>query len=242
MGLKLGRWHLSLAIVFLFLGFLLSTAFTTQQRQGERSGPRKQNLVDFIGKQKNEHKKLGDQLIELRKSVEKFDSERAGRLGEQAVYARELERLRMRAGLKSVTGPGIEITLGDAPKSRMPLSVDPDGSLIHDYDLQIIVNALWRGGAEAIAINGERFVATTGIRSAGSTILINFNPQGGPYRIKAIGSSKKLEKSLKTDSDAALLMGDYAQKYGLITKVALLNKVTIPPYKGSLSLQLLRRE
>lgn len=240
MQFKLGRWHLSLAIVFVVLGFLLSTAFATQQRSGERPGPRKQNLIDFIEKQRREREKLGSQLVEARKNVAGLDSARAGRLGVLAKYSRELESLRVRAGLKGVSGRGIELLIGDA--ARIPLGADPDSFLIHDYDLQILINALWRGGAEAIAVNGERFVVNTGIRSAGSTILINSKPQGGPYRIKAIGASKRLVRTLKADSDAALLMGDYAQKYGLIVKLSTRNKVTIPPYKGSLRLQLLRRK
>jgi len=240
LGFKLGRWHVSLAIVFFILGFLLSTAFSTQQRWGARPGLRKQNLVDLIEQKRRERDKLGGQLIDVRKKVENLDSVRAGRLGTLASFSRELEGLRLKAGLKAVSGSGIELLIGDAP--RVPVGADPDSFLIHDYDLQIITNALWRGGAKALSINGERFVTNTGIRSAGSTILINSKPQGGPYRIIAIGDPKRLVELLKTDSDAALLMGDYAQKYGLITKLSTRKMVTVPAYKGSLRLQLLRRK
>lgn len=235
MAFKFGRWHLSLTIVFVILGFLLSTAFSTQQRLGARPGLRKQTLVDLIEQKRADREKLGDQLIEVRKKVEDLDKARAGRLGALASYGRELKRLRLQAGLGAVSGPGIDLVIGDA--ARVPVGADPDSFLIHDYDLQIIVNALWRGGADAVSINGERFVTNTGIRSAGSAILINSKPQGGPYRVKAIGKPKRLMRILKTDSDSALLMGDYAQKYGLITKLSARKKVTVPAYKGSLRLQ-----
>ena len=232
MGYRLGQWHISLTIVFVILGFLLATAFSTQQRWGERAGPRKQNLVDFIKKQRVERDALGDQLIKLRKEIDKLDLAQAGRLDQQSVYGRQLERLKLKAGLKAVGGPGLEITIGDA--ARVPLGADPDSYLIHDYDIQIIVNALWRGGAEAMALNGERFVINTGIRSAGSTILINSKPQGGPYKIKAIGDPERLLNVLKQDSDAALLVGDYAQRYGLVVKKVRRRRLTVPPFKGSL--------
>ena len=240
MRFKFGRWHLSLAIVFVILGFLLSTAFSTQQRWGSRPGLRKQNLVDLIEQKRREREKIGGQLNDVRKKVENLDSARAGRLGTLANYSRELEGLRLKAGLRAVRGPGVDLVIGDAP--RVPVGADPDSFLIHDYDLQIITNALWRGGAEALSINGERFVTNTGIRSAGSTVLINSKPQGGPYHIQAIGQPKRLVKFLKTDSDSALLMGDYAQKYGLITKLSVRKTVTVSAYKGSLRLQLLRRK
>ena len=240
MGVRLGRWHPSLTLIFIFLGFLLATAFSTQQRWGERPGPRKQNLVDFIKKQRSEREELGDQLVDLRAGIERLDSERSGRLGILAAYGRQVEGLKNEAGLRAAAGPGVELVLGDA--ARVPLGADPNSFLIHDYDLQIIVNALWRGGAEAVSINGERFVANTGIRSAGSAILINSKPQGGPYRIKAIGKPKRLVKTLKNDSDASMLMGDYAQKYGLIAKLSERKLINVPSYKGSLRLQLLRRK
>lgn len=232
---RLSRWHPSLTAVFFVLGFLLATAFSTQQRFGERPGPRKQDLVEFIKKQREERERLGRQLAEVRKALSRIDSERTGERGQLAAYSRNLSRLKRKAGLKGLLGPGLEVVLGDAP--RVPFGAEPESYLIHDYDLQIVVNALWRGGARAVAVNNERFVANTGIRSAGSTILINSKPQGGPYRIKATGKPSRLEKALKEDSDAALLLGEYAEKYGLILRISRKNELRLPPYSGSLGLR-----
>lgn len=235
MEFRVGQWHLSLAIVFVILGFLLATAFSTQQRWGERPGPRKQSLVDFIKKQQAERDKLGNQLVTARKELERFDHEVAGRTSELAAYSQELKRLRVTAGLRSMRGPGLELVVGDA--QRVPLGADPDSWLIHDYDLQIIVNALWRGGAKAISINGERFVVNTGIRSSGSAILINSKPQGGPYRILAVGPTPRLERALRSDSDARMLLEEDAQKYGLLMKTIGRRDIKMPSYKGSYSFE-----
>lgn len=237
---RVGQWHLSLAIVFVILGFLLATAFSTQQRWGERPGPRKQSLVDFIKKQQAERDKLGNQLVTARKELDRFDRNVAGRTSELAAHSQELERLRIAAGLRSMRGAGLELVVGDA--QRVPLGADPDSWLIHDYDLQIIVNALWRGGAKAIAINGERFVVNTGIRSSGSTILINSKPQGGPYKILAVGSTTRLERTLRSDSDARMLLDDYAQKYGLLVKTVRRRDIKMPPFKGSYGFESIGRK
>ncbi len=240
MGARLGRWHISLTLVFLILGFLLATAFNTQQILGERSGLRKQTLIEFIKKRRDERTRLGKDLIEIRKELENQTSKIAGTEGIVATFSETLEELRLRAGLKAVKGPGLEIVLRDAP--RPPIGEETDDFLIHDYDLQIVVNALWRGGAEAIAINGERLAVGTGIRSAGSTILINSKPQGGPYRIKVIGNTKALLRILNTDSDAALLTSDYSQKYGLVVKTMKRKQLFLPPYYGSVKLSVLKEE
>jgi uncharacterized protein YlxW (UPF0749 family) len=228
------RWHLSLTIVFLILGFLLATAFTTQRHWGERAAPRKKNLIEFIDKQRVERELLGADLADLRKQVDRYALDRAGTEGRVATYRGELEALKQKAGLTAVSGPGLEILVGDAP--RVPPGADPAAYLIHDYDLQILVNALWRGGAQALAVNDERFVVNTGIRSAGSTILINAKPQGGPYVLRAIGKPAKLRRALSEDEDAALLLSDYSQQYGLVMKISAREKLSLPAYTGSLRL------
>ena len=240
MGTRLGRWHISLALVFVILGCLRATAVNTQRLIGERSRPRKQNLIDFIKTRRNERTNLGKELVERRTELEHQGSRITGSQDVVTAYGEKLEGLRKRSGLTSVKGPGLEVVLRDAP--RIPTGADPGNFLIHDYDLQIIVNALWRGGAEAIAINGERLAAGTGIRSAGSAILINSKPQGEPYRIKAIGATKALAAMLQIDNDARLLVSGYSQKYGLVVKVMTKKVLKLPPYYGSTKLTSLKEE
>lgn len=235
MELRLGRWHLSLTLVFIFLGFLLATAFSTQQQLAERPGPRKDNLIQFIRKQRTQQKRLGGQLREARGELAELSSEMADSEGALATYSRQVKGLRERAGLVRVKGPGLEIVLGDA--QRIPAGVDPDSFLIHDYDLQMVINALWRGGAEEIAVNGERFTAATGVRSAGSIILINSRPQGGPYKIRAIGNPDRLLAILERDPDASMLVGEYSQQFGLRAEIKRMDELTLPAYTGGISLK-----
>jgi uncharacterized protein YlxW (UPF0749 family) len=97
------------------------------------------------------------------------------------------------SGASAVTGPGLRITLSDAPD--VGGVVNPDRR-VQDVDLQILVNGLWAAGAEAVAVNDHRLTATTAIRSAGSAILVDLNPLVGPYVVDAIGNSGDLQTRL----------------------------------------------
>lgn len=99
-------------------------------------------------------------------------------------------------GASAVRGPGVRLTLDDAPAG-------PDGAAarggtvtqgrVQDRDLQDVVNGLWAAGAEAIAVNGLRLTALTAIRSAGEAILVDFRPLSPPYVVQAIGNRNGLQ-------------------------------------------------
>ncbi len=103
------------------------------------------------------------------------------------------ETLAASVGRTPVTGPGVTVTISDAAASRVPSAgsrpADPAtaAGVVTDRDLQNVVNALWAGGAEAIAVGGIRLGPLTAIRTAGQTILVQFRALASPYRITAVG-------------------------------------------------------
>jgi len=110
------------------------------------------------------------------------------------------------AGLTPVQGPGLIVTLRD---SKMPLPPFPKGSvpgapnLIHDTDINQVVNELKASGAEAIAVNNQRLVGMSPIRSAGPTVYVNTTPQAPPFVIKAIGDPETLQTALNLPNGVA---------------------------------------
>jgi uncharacterized protein YlxW (UPF0749 family) len=152
------------------------------------------------------------------------------------------ETLGLVTGELPVTGPGLELTLDDAPGSgQQPGGVDPRQSTkaeqgrVIDHDLQVVVNGLWAAGAEAIAINGERLTALSAIRSAGQAILVDFRPLSPPYVIDAVGDPKRLESGFGED-----VAGEYVKSlsnnYGIRSGMAAKTTMRLPG-AGSLSLR-----
>ncbi len=113
-----------------------------------------------------------------------------------------LARDELAAGTASVSGPGLRLTLRDAPTAQGDVeAVDPD-ERVQDVDLQVVTNGLWAAGAEAIAVNGQRLTTLTAIRSAGSAILVDLAPLTGPYVIEAIGDPTPMQTAFARTSAA----------------------------------------
>lgn len=102
----------------------------------------------------------------------------------------------------AVEGPGLEVTLDDAPGNAL----DKSGTrgVVRDQDLRMVLNALWSGGADAVSVNGMRIGPGTFVRTAGSTILVNVTPVQAPYTVTAIGDADQLQVALVRGST-----GDY---------------------------------
>ena len=136
-----------------------------------------------------------------------------------------LQETKMNAGLMGVTGPGLQITLDDSKRAAGKQG-DPKLLVIHDKYIREIFNALWNGGAEAIAVNGQRVTTNTEVFCSGSYIQINGTRQIPPYVIEAIGDVSPLKAALKFYDWFKL--GDLQQENGITRKLMVLNKLDLP--------------
>jgi uncharacterized protein YlxW (UPF0749 family) len=131
----------------------------------------------------------------------------------QTGLANELSQLEIAAGTVPVSGPGLVLTVDDAPAQPAAIAPDanprtvtgPDQGKVIARDLQIIVNGLWDGGAEAISINGHRLTSRAAIRSAGEAILVSYRPLTRPYVITAIGDPGGLVVEFADNSGGSYL-------------------------------------
>lgn len=98
------------------------------------------------------------------------------------------------AGTTAVSGPGVEVNVAEPAHPNTP------EEHVLDVDLQIVVNALWASGAEAIAINDRRLAYGTAIRTAGEVILVDLEPVQSPYVVTAIGDPDRLVRSFAETS------------------------------------------
>ena len=146
-----------------------------------------------------------DQYAALRDRAKDLDGEVAA-LG-AAVSDRQVrrlhqhvERLKDPAGLEPRSGPGVTITLSDAPEDVINSTTgNVNLLLVHQQDIQAVVNALWEGGATAVTVAGQRIVSTTGIKCEGNAVQLQGVPYPQPYVISAVGDQGSLLASVDQD-------------------------------------------
>lgn len=148
-----------------------------------------------------------------------------------------IDQLKVLAGFTPVSGPAVTVTLEDAPKSiidqaRQSGSVPVDALLVHQQDIQAVVNALWSGGATAISVQGQRIISTTGIKCVGNTVVLHGVPYSPPYVISAVGSIKQLTAALNSSEYVAAYL-TFVHKYQLGWNVSTSPQLTIPGYVGT---------
>lgn len=185
----------AIVLVGLVLGLLIGLQLRTMGLQRSDIGSsRAIVLMERLLRAQDEIERLREEVDKLRQQLS--DYERMMAEGEEATekMTAELNRLRVLAGLTKVRGPGVIVWLTDSPKPSLP--EDPSSGIVHDTDLLMIVNELRNAGAEAIAINDQRIVATTAIRCVGNLITVNGVTISPPYEIAAIGDPDKLKEGL----------------------------------------------
>jgi uncharacterized protein YlxW (UPF0749 family) len=168
------------------VGLLLAVAYRQAVAAAPDRGSARAGLLADVRQRQAQTDELQRQADALRDEVARTRDEAL--LGSDD--ASRLRDLEARTGLGRVRGNGVVVRLADAPPPTDPVTGKPTGSnqgLVLDRDLQDVANALWRAGAEAIAVNGERLTATSTIRAAGNAILVDFRPVTGPYLVAAIG-------------------------------------------------------
>lgn len=153
-------------------------------------------------------------------------------------YQRKIERLKDPAGLVARTGPGVTVTLSDAPEDVInSTSQDINLLLVHQQDIQAVVNAMWKGGATAVTVQGQRIVSTTGIKCSGNAVQLQGVPYAQPYVISAVGNTDLLESAITGDEYLT-----YYIDQSEIPDIAVgwdiqgVDEITAPAYDGLLDL------
>lgn len=127
----------------------------------------------------------------------------------------------------TVTDPGAGHRLTDASAQRIPGSQQ----IILDRDLQLLVNALWASGAEAVSVSGVRIGPDVTVRQAGSAILVDNQPVVSPYRVLAVGPPGQMPDAFETTSGLARLRL-LQTAYGVAVNVGVEGDIVLPAAAG----------
>jgi uncharacterized protein YlxW (UPF0749 family) len=223
-------------VAFAAAGFLLAASTLTANGSDIRV-ERPAQLRDLVQNEANKIDKLENNLINIQSEIEEITN---GSVRSEIESTQvKIQQLSPVAGFTSMVGPGLVITLNDAPQVDLsiPENERPDVNdlLIHQEDVQSVVNALWAGGAQGVSLMGKRVIATSAVKCVGNTLLLHGKVYSPPFRIEAIGDVTKLTKSLRDDPNVAILQ-DYVDLFGLVYEVQRAALIELPPYEGSLLL------
>jgi uncharacterized protein YlxW (UPF0749 family) len=223
-------------VAFAAAGFLLAASTLTANGSDIRV-ERPAQLRDLVQNEANKIDKLENNLIDIQSEIEEITN---GSVRSEIESTQvKIQQLSPVAGFTSMVGPGLVITLNDAPQVDLsiPENERPDVNdlLIHQEDVQSVVNALWAGGAQGVSLMGKRVIATSAVKCVGNTLLLHGKVYSPPFRIEAIGDVSKLSKSLRDDPNVAILQ-DYVDLFGLVYEVQRAALIELPPYEGSLLL------
>ncbi len=229
-------WRLLAPLVFLLAGALFITSGVNADGTDLRAG-RYADLGSLLSQQKAETDQRRAEARRLTEEVNRLSAQ-VGDTSAQEEQAKA-EALRAPAGLVPVKGPGLTITLDDAPEEVAEAAEDGDANkfVVHQQDIQAVVNALWAGGAEAMTLQDQRVISTTGIKCIGNTVRLHGVPYAPPYVITAVGDPDAMLTSMNESPYIEIYM-QYVEspEFQLGFEVEAHSEVELPGYEGSLEL------
>ena len=189
-----------------------------------------QDLASLLDAEDARVAELQEQADALRAEVDALTDATAVVLSEQDAELLELTALV--AGRRPVTGPGVVVRLWDAaPGRNLPDWVTNDDLVVHQQDLEAVINALWAGGAEAMTLQGERVIATSAFRCVGNVLQLHGRRYSPPYEVQAIGDPEALLDALDESAPVQTYV-DYADRLGLGWDVDDEESLTLAEYAG----------
>lgn len=230
------RWAYAVPVIGAAAGLLFGVSATTSQGTDLRPGTR--DLVQVV---QDGNRRVANQAADVAglqsdvKRLGKQDAPGSSRLRTTQATA---DGYADTAGLSKATGRVVTVTLNDSTRdpSTLPQGANLDWLVVHQQDVQAVVNALWAGGASAMMLMDQRVISTSAVRCVGNTLLLQGRVYSPPFVIKAMGDPAKLRKALN-NSPAVQNYQAYVPLAGLGYDVQTSDKETFPAYQGALDLK-----
>jgi uncharacterized protein YlxW (UPF0749 family) len=230
-------WRVGTPIALALAGLLMATSAATARGTDLRSD-RRSDLADLIREQATKAADGNAAVQQLRAEVDRLTASRGGTDARVAAAQQQAARLEALAGLTPMAGPGLVVTLDDShrdPSAQLPAGVTADDLLVHQQDLQAVVNALWAGGAEGVQVMDQRLLATSAVRCVGNTLILHGRVYSPPFSVAAVGDVAGMRRALAT-SPAMISYRQWVDVVGLGYLVVGHARLTLPAYQGELDL------
>lgn len=224
------------AAVFALAGLIFVTSANTAKGTNLRSDSSLLKLSDLIGERSENNAGLTESVATARTDNDALAQRDDGSTEAEDAKLKALEKA---AGTTEITGGAVSVTLDDAPPDATANpgypEPQPNDLVIHQQDLQAVVNALWQGGARGIQVMDQRLISTSAVRCVGNTLILQGRVYSPPYKVTAVGDPGRLKQALN-NSTAIQNYQLYVKAYGLGWKVDEDDAVTLPGYSGTVDL------
>lgn len=203
--------------------------------KGQEGHRHPEDLAELVSQEVERQNDLLARVDALQLNVENLTNEQVqtpGSLSDDVALGTKVS-----AGTIALEGPGARVSLWDAPVDSPAASeFQPDDLVVHQQDLQAVINALWAGGAEAMSLQGQRVTATSAFRCVGNVLLLHGQVFSPPYVVEVVGDQEKLAQALM-DSEELGIYQQYVEVVGLGFSKEFPDSVQIPASTGSASLK-----
>lgn len=226
-GTRRLSWRVVVPLVTLSAGLLFGTSAALAERTGSVERPT--DLAGLISERNGAVADLTQQAEELAAQVDGLS--RGGSTVRET--SQRADRIAPGVGTGPVQGPALRVTLDDAGYSldTLPAGYSVDDVVVHQQDVQSVVNAMWAGGAEAMMIQDQRIVATSSVQCVGNTLYLQGRVYSPPYTITAIGDVEGMQQSLEDDPVVTNFRG-WSRVLGLGYQVEDVGEQEFPGYAG----------
>jgi uncharacterized protein YlxW (UPF0749 family) len=222
---------LAIGLALAAVGFVGAAQWNSSGEREAFTTSAQQVLAAQVVELEAEQGDLRDQIAAAEAEVQAIQEESTTDSAALAALNAQLAEARLASGLTAVRGPGVVIEIADSQRV-VPPGENPQSFIVLVDDLRDIVTALWASGAEAIAINGERLVATSSIYGVGASVLVNTAFLSPPFRIEAIGSEGLLERFLAHEAYTGRV-GQRIEFFGLEFATAASDGLELPAFVGN---------
>lgn len=227
---KRAGWRFATPAMFAMAGALFMVSATNSEGTDLRPG-RVNDLPSLVRSEKGQYEDLRQKANDLNSEVESLSARiDDDRVRKARANATELEGP---AGFTEVHGDALTVTLSDSPEELREDAENINRLVVHQQDIQAVVNAMWDAGAEGVMIQGQRIISTTGIKCAGNSVELQGIPYPQPYVITAVGDTTEMQARIDADYDIGLIRSDAANPAIQIGwDMQLEPGVTVPAYDG----------
>jgi uncharacterized protein YlxW (UPF0749 family) len=232
-------WRAAVPLVLAVAGLLAATSAQTARGTDLRSVGRT-DTADVIREQQHRADVQEAQVEALRRQVQALTARAAPAGSDLARLEARARSLGPAAGSVPVRGPGVSVQLDDAPSAgTVPDGFTADDLVVHQQDVQAVVNALWAAGAEAMTLMDQRVISTSAVRCVGNVLILQGRVYSPPYTVTAIGDPAALERGLDR-SPTLQIYREYVDAVGLGYRVRRSRSLTLPAFDGPVSLDHVR--